>query len=192
MEKTFRGPLAPGYYDDDIINPTHTEQNAFYTPLARTFSLIRWMCPRPSLHFAAELEVAANLVVGQDAEAVDHGQRPARPFDDLIGVEIEILLVRHRQNQRLGMVQRGGQIALHANVHQTFLIAEEPRPRMARRRVNVLILQLKPVLDIRIVDAHLGAHFGQLAHDHFRAAVPGVAHVLPVAAPQISTSAPAM
>ena len=36
-------------------------------------------------HFAAELEVPPDLGVAQDAEAVDHGQWPARPRGDVIG-----------------------------------------------------------------------------------------------------------
>ena len=47
--------------------------------------------------------------------------------------------------------------------------------------INVLLLQFEPVVDVRIVDAHLGAHLGELAHDHFGAAVAGVADVLAIA-----------
>ena len=54
---------------------------------------------------------------------------------------------------------------------------------MARRGVIVLLLQLVPVVDVRVVDAHLGAHLGELADDHLRAAVAGVADVLAVAGP---------
>ena len=89
--------------------------------------------------------------------------------------------MRHGQNHGLGMLDRGRQVFLHPNVLQSFLVVEEPRPGMARRGIDVLLLQFVPVVDIRIVDAHVGAHFGELAHDHFRTAVAGIAHVLPVA-----------
>ena len=85
------------------------------------------------LDFAAELEVAANLLVGEDSEAVHHGQRSARPADDLFGIELQIGLVRHGQDQGFGVVQRGGQVLLDADILQAFLVAEEPRPRMAGR-----------------------------------------------------------
>jgi hypothetical protein len=38
--------------------------------------------------FAAELEVAADLVVGEDAEAIDDRQRAAGPLDHVVGVEL--------------------------------------------------------------------------------------------------------
>ena len=43
-----------------------------------------------ALHLAAEFEVAADLRVVQNAEAVDDGDRPARLRDDRVGIEIEV------------------------------------------------------------------------------------------------------
>jgi hypothetical protein len=36
--------------------------------------------------------------------------------------------VRHAQNECLGPFERGGEVTLNADIHQTILIAEEPCP----------------------------------------------------------------
>ena len=40
------------------------------------------------------------------------GQRVADPLDDLVGVELQVRLVAHRQDQRLDPLQRLGQVLL--------------------------------------------------------------------------------
>ena len=47
-----------------------------------------------SLYLAIQLEVFANLVVGQDSKAVDHSQWRASPLDDFGRIEIEVRLMR--------------------------------------------------------------------------------------------------
>ena len=88
---------------------------------------------------------------------------------------------RHGQDHGVDAFQRRGQIVLDADIYQVLLIAEEPRPGMARRRVAVLRFEFLPVIDIRIVHPHFGAHFGEFAHDDFRAAVAGVADIFAIA-----------
>src|SRR5262245_38632274 len=54
-----------------------------------------------ALHFAAELEVAADPVVVEDPEAVDHRQGPARHRHHGVGIEGEVRLVRDGEDDRL-------------------------------------------------------------------------------------------
>ena len=63
------------------------------------------MAAAEGLHLAAQLEVAADGVVAEDAEAVDYRQRPARPSDNLVRLQVQILLVGHRQEDRLGPLE---------------------------------------------------------------------------------------
>src|SRR5262245_52679405 len=136
--------------------------------------------PEP-LHLAAELEVAADLVVVEDPEAVDHCQGSPGHRDHGVGIEGEVRLVRDREDHGLDAAQRGFQILTHPELLQVALVAEEPGQGVTRRRVRVLLLELEPVLDVRVVDAHVGSHLGEPAHDDLGAAVASVTHVLTVA-----------
>ena len=49
-----------------------------------------YVSPAQSLDFASELEVTADLVVGQDAEAVDYGSRLPDGLHNLIRIKIHV------------------------------------------------------------------------------------------------------
>ena len=63
------------------------------------------MAAAEALHLAAEFEIAADLRVVQDAEAVDDGDGAAGHFDDLVGIELQIGLVADGQDHRIGPLQ---------------------------------------------------------------------------------------
>lgn len=73
------------------------------------------MAAAECLDFAAEFKVAMDIGIREDSEAVDHGQRPARPLDDLGRIELQILLVRNGQDQGLGVFQGFVQMGLYAD-----------------------------------------------------------------------------
>ena len=138
------------------------------------------MTAAEALHLAAELEVAADGIVIEDAEAVDNRDGAAAHLDYSVGGEFHVGLVAHREDDRVGVFQGRGDVLLDAQLGQAFLIAEESRPRVAGGGVALLFFQLPPVLDVGVVDADLRAHLSELADDGLRAAVAGVAHVLAV------------
>ena len=85
------------------------------------------------LHLAAQLEVAADLVIAEDAEAVDDGQRPAGPFHDVVGLELEVGRVAHGEHDGIDALEGGRQVLLDAQVGDVGLVVEEARPGMAGR-----------------------------------------------------------
>ncbi len=52
---------------------------------------------------------------------------------------------------------------------------------MSGSRVNILVFQFVPVVNVGVMDAHLGAHFGKSSHNQLAAAVACIAYVLSVA-----------
>ena len=58
-----------------------------------------------TFHFAAELEIAADLVVIQDAETIDDGGRFADQFDYIVRIKIHVMAVAHRQNDGIHIAQ---------------------------------------------------------------------------------------
>ncbi len=138
------------------------------------------MASAESFDFAAELEIAPDFVIVEDSETVDNSQRGACPFDNLIGVKIQIRRVRDGENDSLSAFKGGGQIMLDAQIDEAFLIMEEPCPRVAGCGIGVLIFNFEPMLEIGVVDFHVGAHLRKFADDNFRAAVTGICDVLTV------------
>ena len=57
---------------------------------------------------------------------------------------------------------------------------EEAGPAIVGTRVGVLRFELPPVVEIGVMHFDISAHLGELAHDHLRAAVTGVAHVFAI------------
>ena len=65
--------------------------------------------PSPQcLDLAAELKISSDLIIREDAEAIEDGDGVSGPFDDLLGVEIEILTVRDCQDHGLDAFKRSG------------------------------------------------------------------------------------
>ena len=115
------------------------------------------------LDLAAQLKVASNFVVAQYTETVDNRQGPPGPCNYFLGSEIEIRRMRDGKYNRLRTFQRRRKIIPDADVDQPVLIAEEARERVTRGGINILFLQLVPVFEIWIVDAHVRSHLGELA-----------------------------
>jgi hypothetical protein len=61
------------------------------------------MAAAEALHLAAEFEIAFDLFVVKDAEAVDDGDGVADHFDDFIGVEGHIGLVADGKNDGIDL-----------------------------------------------------------------------------------------
>ena len=57
---------------------------------------------------------------------------------------------------------------------------EEAGPAIVRTGIAVLRLEFPPVVQVGVMDLDIGAHLGEFAHDHLRAAVAGVAHVFTI------------
>jgi hypothetical protein len=51
------------------------------------------MSPAKGLYFAAELEIPADFLIVQYAEAINHRQRCTCPFNYFVGVKLQIWLV---------------------------------------------------------------------------------------------------
>ena len=80
-----------------------------------------------SLHLAAQLEVASDSRIVEDPEAVDDRDRPSGLLDDPLRFEIEVGLVRNRENQCLRIRERAREILLDAEIEETLLVTEEAR-----------------------------------------------------------------
>ena len=119
------------------------------------------------LDLAAQLEVAADLRRRQDAEAVDHGQRAAGPLDDLRRGRASgtARAARRGSRPRRPSAPSARSFWTRRFVRSSWLRKKRAQ-RVARRGIGVLALQLVPVVDVGVVDAHLGAHLGELADDH--------------------------
>ena len=71
--------------------------------------------------FAAQFEVAADGGVVEDAEAVDDGHGAAGLGDDGVGVEVEVGLVAHRQDDGVGAAEGGSQVRLDPEIREALL-----------------------------------------------------------------------
>ena len=131
-----------------------------------------------SFYFATKINVFLYLFVAQDQETVDDGDGLAGQFHDLLRVELEIGFVADGQDQGVAAFEGLGQIFLDLQALELFLVAEELF--LADDGVLVLLLELPPALDVGVVDADLGAHFGEAAHQDLGARIAGVADVLAV------------
>src|SRR5262245_36185193 len=105
-----------------------------------------------SLDLAAQLEIAANAIVVEDAEAIDDRAGLAHGPDDLVGIEREVRRMAHGEHERVGSLHRLREVGLDAHVRELPLTVEETRLALARPRVAGLRLELPPVVDIGIVD----------------------------------------
>jgi len=56
------------------------------------------MLPSKGLHVAAQFKTSSDLFIVQDAKGVDHGDGSAGPFNDVVGIEVEVLFVGHGQD----------------------------------------------------------------------------------------------
>ncbi len=79
-------------------------------------------------HFTAEFEVSSNFVVVEDSEAVDDGQGCACPFDDLVGIEVEIRLMGYGEDECFDAFEGFAEVFLDFGVDEFFLVAEESSP----------------------------------------------------------------
>jgi len=138
------------------------------------------MAAAEALDLAAELEIAADRGVVEDAEAVDDGGGAAGHPDDVVRGELHVGVMPHGEDHRVGPLEGARDVLLDPEIGETLLVAEETRPGMARRGVAILLLQLPPALDVQVMDADLRTHFGKLADKRLGAAVAGVADVLTV------------
>ena len=66
--------------------------------------------------FTSQFEVAADLVVVEHAEAVHDGKGMAYAFEDFGGVELEILVMAHGQDQGINSFHGSPQIFFDAQV----------------------------------------------------------------------------
>ncbi len=64
------------------------------------------MAPAKAFDFAAQLKVAFDLIIGQDAEAVDNRSRVSDFFYQPVRLDFEIGLVRDCHVKRVGIVKR--------------------------------------------------------------------------------------
>ncbi len=139
------------------------------------------MSPAECFNLASYFKVSSDLLISQDTEGIDDGDGSASPFDHIIWIQIEVLLVGHRQDNSFGPLHRLLKVFFNHSLFQPLLVAEEPFPRTSGRWVGVLFLQFIPVIHIGVVDTDLGSHLGEFSHYQFAAAVTGVTHILPVA-----------
>ena len=77
-------------------------------------------------YFAAEFKISANFVIVKYPETIDDRQPRSGPFNDGIGRQFEIRLVRHRQNDSPRAFDGRAKVMLNTDLCQTILIAEEP------------------------------------------------------------------
>jgi len=138
------------------------------------------MASAEALHLAAELKIAFDLFVVEDAEAVDDGDGAADHLDHFIGVESHVGLVADGKDEGINSLEGGAQIIFNLAVLEFLLVPEEARPGVAGGGIGFLFLQFPPVFHIGVVDCDIRTHLRELSHHDLRAAVAGVPHVLPV------------
>ena len=88
--------------------------NAVFDPLH--------MPPAEAFHFAVEFEIAPDLFVGEDAEAVNDGDGAAGHLDDFIGIEGEVGLVTDGQDDGIHAFERGAEIIFHPALPELLLV----------------------------------------------------------------------
>ena len=138
------------------------------------------MSPSKPFHLAPKFEIALDGRVVEDGEAIDDRGGLADFLDDVVGIELEVLLVAHGQDDRVDVLERDRNVLRNAKVLEFFLVAEEPRPGISHAGIRVLRFEFPPMLHVGVVDTKLSAHFGELAHDELGAAVARVANVFAV------------
>jgi hypothetical protein len=142
-----------------------------------SLDIIHYPCdvaPAQAADLASQGEIAGDLGVRKDAEAIHDGAWAADPLNDPIGVEVPVLPVPHRQDHGRGPRQGGREVLLHSYRGHRLLVAEEAGTRLTGGRIGVLVLQLVPVVHIGVVDPDLGRQLRQAAGNQLRPAVPGV------------------
>ena len=65
------------------------------------------MSAAEALDFAAEFEVTFDFFVIEDAEAIDDGEGIAGPFDDVVGIEVEIRLMGDGEDEGVDIIEGG-------------------------------------------------------------------------------------
>ena len=123
--------------------------------------------PAPeTFHFATQRQVPPDHIVGQNPEAIDHGDRAPCPCDDLIWVQVPVWLMADRKNQGLDAGEGTRQVLLYDEVFEVLLIAKEAGKGATRLGIGVLALELIPVVDVWVMHAALGPHLGEFSHDN--------------------------
>ena len=79
-----------------------------------------------AFHLAAELEVAADLGVVQNAEAVHQRKGSSHALEYNVGIELELRLVTNGEDDDVHPLHRRGEIFFQAEVLERFLPVEEP------------------------------------------------------------------
>mgnify|MGYP001077098191 CR=1 FL=1 len=105
------------------------------------------MSAAESLHFASELKIAANGIIAEDAKTVNDRDRAARPPDDIRGLELQVLGVGHRQNDRLDPRKRRRQLFLDPHVDQLQIKRLKKRKLLIKDLIQRLESDLIPDLD---------------------------------------------
>ena len=111
--------------------------------------------PAEALDLTVEFEIASNLLVVEDSEAVDDGDGASGPAYDIVWFEIEILGVTDSEDNSVYVLQGRRQILKHTQVFELLLVPEEPCPAVPGPWVDVLFLELPPVRHVWIVDPRL-------------------------------------
>jgi hypothetical protein len=88
--------------------------------------------------FTAQFEISADRVVAENAVTIHDRQGMTSPFDDVIGLESLIRLVRDSKDNGFAVFERGLKFSLDTNILESILIAEEPAPRVTGRGIIIL------------------------------------------------------
>ena len=81
------------------------------------------MTATQAFDLAAQLKVAADLIVIQQTETIDDRRRPADRLYHRIRLQRQIRLVPHSKNNRIGIRQNLGYIRFNAQLIQFVLVA---------------------------------------------------------------------
>ncbi len=138
------------------------------------------MTAAKGFYFTTQLKISSDLLVVENAKAVDHGDRVAGPFYDLIGYELHVLLVGHGEDQCINTAQGCFQVFFNYDINQSVLVPEKAFPGIFGA-FAILCFKFMPVIDIRVVHMHVGTHLGKLSDHHLGTTVSCISHILAVA-----------
>src|SRR5690606_32335569 len=129
------------------------------------------MAATEPFYLAAELEVAADLIVSQNTEAVNYCCRLADSLHHFVRVKTEICGVRDGQDNSLRSLERLVEVLFYSYLLELLLVAEELCLTLSFSRVCILLLELPPMFNIRVMYAYFCSHLCKLAYDYLRSAV---------------------
>ena len=132
--------IGGGYLSRDVNGPVEHRRNAddpeplFYRQNIHVLKISYLsfqsgqMASAQRLDLTAEFKIATDLLIGEDPECINNSNRTTGPLHDIIGVQIQVMGMRHSEDQGLDPFQCLFKGFLHHGVFQVLLVPEKPFP----------------------------------------------------------------